>query len=560
MQVRRFAIISAVLCGAALVTVTNARAQGLRITQLNDPNATTGTFAAGVNTKNRVVGVYTYTTTAGSPPMTITVTNGFQWTSGTNYKDIIFPGSNNFTRALAINDSGTIVGDFLGPDGYYHGFTDAGGTLKQYDVPGGRGHFSTSLFGIDNNGDLAGSANGQGFVRIAGVITMFYGSGTDLTYTYGINDSGVAVGQYFDSNNNSHGYMWQAGTVTEIVYPGALQTACEGINNNGEITGYYIDSAKVGHGFTLNGGVYATSDLPFIEGVSNNGSYAGNYVGPPGVTYGYVVSPVSFKPSTIKIRGAQSTSTFAVNNAGVLAGQYTNAKGVIHGMMLNGTTVTNIDDANATAGTTVCNGINNNNQIVGYYINSTTNQYAGFYWAAGKITEIPGPPGSLSSVAYNTNDAGQITGYFVDASNVEHGYVLSGPGGTYTQYDVPGAISTSVWGINSTGTTLTMIWLDAQGFTESSLYNGTTYTSINMPGAVSTDAHSINTNGDIVFTWIDSAAADHGGLLSGGVYYLLDVPGGSGTRADGINDSGIIVGRNLQPGSTTNFNGFKGMK
>jgi hypothetical protein len=34
----------------------------------------------------------------------------------------------------------------------------------------------------------------------------------------------------------------------------------------------------VGHGFTYYGGVFATSDLPFIEGVNKNGAYVGNYL------------------------------------------------------------------------------------------------------------------------------------------------------------------------------------------------------------------------------------------------------------------------------------------
>ena len=286
-----------------------ARAQAVKVTQLIAPSST-GTYAAGVNKLNHVVGVYS----------TATATRGFEWLGGSSYKTIVFKGSNNFTRALGINDSGEIVGDFLGRNGYYHGFTDVGGKLTQYDAPGGLGNFSTSLFGIDNNGDLAGAADGYGFVSIGGTVTTFYGSGTDLTYAYGINDSGEAVGQYFDSNNLSHGFTWQAGTITEIVYPGAVQTACEGINDAGEITGYYVDSSNNGHGFTLINGVYATSDLQFIEGVNDTGSYVGNFLAPPGVTYGYLATPIKFKPSTIKVRGprapAPSASTTPASRLG----------------------------------------------------------------------------------------------------------------------------------------------------------------------------------------------------------------------------------------------------
>lgn len=256
------------------------QAQAVKVTQLSVPTAT-ATYATDVNSKNQVTGIF----------LTATATAGFEWAGGT-YKPIVFKGSNNFTRALGINDSGEIVGDFLSKtDGYYHGFTDVGGKLTQYDVPGGLGHFDTSLFGIDDDGDLVGAADGQGFVSIGGTVTIFYGSGTDLTYAYGINDSKVAVGEYFDSNNVAHGFMWQSGVITEITYPGAVQTACEGINDAGEITGFYIDTLGVGHGFTYTAGVFATSDLPFIEGVSKNGTYAGNYFGAPGVTYGYIATP-----------------------------------------------------------------------------------------------------------------------------------------------------------------------------------------------------------------------------------------------------------------------------
>ncbi len=523
------------------------RAQGTKVTQVTFP-AGTATYGTGVNTKNEVVGLYVTSTGA---------TEGFKWTGGPAYKAIVFPGSNKFTRALGMNDSGEIVGDFLSKkDGYYHGFTDIGGKLTQYDVPGGKGHFDTDLFGIDNNGDLAGAADDQGFVSIGGTVTMFYGSGTDLTYAYGINDSGVAVGQYFDASQLSHGFMWQSGVITKITYPGATQTACEGINNAGEITGYYIDSSNVGHGFTYYAGVFTTSDLPFIEGINNNGSYVGYYVGPPGVTYGYLASPVSFKPATIKIAGAISTSTIAVNNAGITVGQYVNSKGDTFGMMLDGTTVTKIDDPKAVTGSTWCYGINNNNQVVGFYTSVATGQTVGFYYAAGSFTDITGPAGAASAAAEGINDNGQITGYFVDSSNVEHGFLLSGPGGTYTQLDAPGATYTYAFSINASGN-ITLGWGDAAGYTEASVYNGSTYTSVNLPGTYNFDVHGLNSSGDVVYVWYDGDGNAHGGLLSGGAYYLVDVPVGTNTHADGINDSGLIVGR-YNPKGSSNYDGFKG--
>ena len=68
---------------------------------------------------------------------------------------INWAGSDNYTRALGINDSGEVVGDFLDSDGVtYHGFTYVKGTYKQYDVGG---NVSTSIFGVNAAGDFAGA-------------------------------------------------------------------------------------------------------------------------------------------------------------------------------------------------------------------------------------------------------------------------------------------------------------------------------------------------------------------------------------------------------------------
>lgn len=531
-----------------------ARAQGLKITQINPPGATAA-VAVALNKNNQAVGNYTVSG----------VVEGFKWLGGARYQTIVFPRSNNFTRANGINDSGEIVGDFK-KGNFFHGFTDISGKLTQYDLPGGLGKFSTSIFGINNSGDTAGAAGGgtlgvnnEGWVNIAGTVTTFYGSGTDSTFVVSINSSDVAVGQYFDSSNNTHGFMWASGTITEIVFPGATQTACEGINDSGEITGYYIDSAGIGHGFTDIAGVFATSDLPFVGGVNKTGAYVGFYFGPKAVEYGFLASAQAYKPSTVKVPKATSTSIYGVNNSNVMVGQYTDSTGVNHGLMLAGSTVTKLDDPNAFSNSTFCEGINSTNEVVCDYQDSSS-MYHAATWVAGTFTDIP-IPGATQTVAYGVNDAGDLSGYFVDSSNVAHGFLLKGGiGGTLTQLDVPGATQTFGISVNASDT-VAVQWTDSAGSTESSLYNdsSSTYTTINLPGAEFVYVHSINKAGDVVYSWVGPDATFHGGLLSGGSYYLLDDPSGTGTRTDGINDSNLIVGRYLPTGSA-NFEGLKGMK
>jgi hypothetical protein len=547
----------------ALMGVAGAGAafgQAVKISKLN-VSAATALYGNSLNASNQVVG--SYGVTGG-------ITKGFEYLGGNMYKTIVFPRSANFTRANGINDSGEIVGDFFGSDNFFHGYTDVAGVLTQFDLPGGKGKFSTSTFGISNDGDTVGAAGGgtlgstnEGWVIIGGTLTTFHGSGTHNTFVYAINASDEFVGQYFDSSSISHAFSGVVtggvAVLTPISYPGAVQTSCNSINDSGEIAGYYIDSGGVTHGFTDVGGVFTTSSLPAIYGINNTGSTVGYYVGPMAIEYGYLAVPQTFAPTNIKVRGAVSTSTFGVNNAGTLVGQYTTATNKFHGFMQVGTTVTNIDNPSAGVGGTYCNGVNASNHVVGYYQDSGTT-YHSFFYSGGTFTNDL-VPGATQSLAYNINDAGDIAGQFNDVSNAQHGFLLKGGvGGTLTQLDVPGATATVAWGVNAADT-VTVTFTDSAGYTEAATYNSTTqtYTTIDLPGAAFMSAHSINKSGAVVYSWFDLSGGYHGGLFSGGSYYLLDDPGGNGTRADGINDSGIIVGR-YNPTGSTDFDGFKGVK
>lgn len=527
--------------------------QGLQITQISAPGSTT-TFASAVNKSNDVVGNYAISG----------VTKGFEWTGGTRYKSIVVPRSVNFTRCNGINDAGEIVGDFFGRDNFYHGYTDIGGTITQYDLPGGRGNFSTSLFGVNNNGDFAGAAGGgtlgatnEGFVVIGGTVTTFYGSGTDNTFVNAINDSDVAAGQYFDASGNTYGFTWAAGTLTPISFPGAAQTAALGINNAGEVTGYYIGTNSQVHGFTEIGGVYTTSQLQSVDGINAKGAITGYYTGPNAATYGYLGVPVSFRPTAVNVHNAMDTRIYGVNNAGAMVGYYTTSSNVNHGMMLVGNTVTNIDDPNAANHSTICEGINTTNQVVCSYADSS-NLTHGVLWVNGTFTEIP-ISGAIQVEAFGINDSGDISGAFEDSMGLEHGYLLKGGvNGTLTQLDVPGATYTYGSGVNNSDE-VTLQWVDGNANVEASTYNAGTYTTVNAPGGDNVYIHGINTAGSVVYSLGDTNGNFHGAVLTGGKYYLLDAPNSSSTFADGINDSSLIVGV-FHNATTGNAEGFKGAK
>ncbi len=555
----RLVVLAALPLFLAGIASTARGQSALKINEVNPPGAT-ATFATAVNKTNVVTGDYQL----GS-----SVTKGFEWLGGSNYKTLVFPGSVNFTRANGINDSGEIVGDFLGSDNAYHGFTYIGTTYKQFDLPGGKGNFSTSLFGINNSRNLVGAAGGgtlgpnnEGFVVLSGVVSTFYGSGSDNTYALGINNSNVAVGYYLDSSALAHGFMWAAGAVTQITFPGAVQTGCLGITDAGIITGFYVDASGIEHGFTDNAGVFTSSDLTEVYGMNATGSIVGFYVDPNGVIDGYFASPVTFKPVTVVVPKALSTGIYAINNTDVMSGQFTDASGINHGMILSGSKVTKIDVPGATAGTTFCEGINSTSQVVCNYQDSS-GLYHAVKYAAGKFTKIP-VAGSTQVVAYGINDAGDLSGYFVDVAGNTHGFLLKGGvGGVLTQLDVPGSVVTFGWGLNSSDT-VTLQWVSATSQLQSATYDATTglYTTNNLPGAFDAGVHQINTTGDLVYAWSDLAGAIHGGAYIGGDYYIYDVNPtlGNTTRGDGINDADLIVGRFQQAANANNSDGFKGAK
>ena len=92
-----------------------------------------------------------------------------------------------------------------------------------------------------------------------------------------------------------------------------------------------------------------------------------------------------------------------------------------------------------------------------------------------------------------------------------HGFLLSADGSTYTIFDVPGAVGTSPWGINTDGQ-IVGSYADssfvAHGFLLSA--DGSSYTNIDDPDGVITLAYRINDAGQIVGYYQDSSGQNHG--------------------------------------------------
>jgi len=137
------------------------------------------------------------------------------------------------------------------------------------------------------------------------------------------------------------------------------------------------------------------------------------------------------------------------------------------------------------------------------------------------------------------NDAGVIFGSYADGSNHVHGFIDNQ--GSFSQIDIPGATSTSVFAVDTAGT-YTGTFTDSRSNVHGFVASGASWTAFDAAGANFTSPVAINASGEIVGDYYDQTGNEHGFTYTNGVLTPLDVPGAIETVISGINDSGEIVG------------------
>ena len=184
------------------------------------------------------------------------------------------------TVPIGINDSGQVVGGWVGPDaivnpvtgelGPVHGFLWERGRVKKFDVPGAT---TTAPYEINNHGQIVGNyadadAAQHGFVLRRGVFTTIdHPDATDTpdmtgTRVVGIDDRGRLVGSYGDDAGTLRAWKWEDGEFTTIHPPGALHSEASQINDRGRIVGRYLDPTPKLRSFLLDRGRLTRIDAP----------------------------------------------------------------------------------------------------------------------------------------------------------------------------------------------------------------------------------------------------------------------------------------------------------
>jgi probable HAF family extracellular repeat protein len=136
------------------------------------------------------------------------------------------------------------------------GFTDLGNLGVSYLVPGAPATFAASALAINNSGTIVG----YGFPPTGGYAPFVYGPGSGLTQlpglysgdneasATGINNDGVVVGY---ANGTAAAVMWKNGVVTNLTPSFANQWPGAPFINGSRIAGNGGDQNGFGHGWTF---------------------------------------------------------------------------------------------------------------------------------------------------------------------------------------------------------------------------------------------------------------------------------------------------------------------
>jgi hypothetical protein len=239
-----------------------------------------------------------------------------------------------------------------------------------------------------------------------------------------------------------------------------------------------------------------------------------------------------------------STVPQKINERGDIVGIFLDSTLVSRGFVRfsNGSFSAPIVDPNDTVGFTEGRGINNSRTVCGDYASPDGNSH-GFFLSGGTFTEYD-IPGALSTAVLGINDLGVFTGGFSDDNVIFQAFVNIG--GTITSFSVPGALLTLAYEINNSKQLVVGYYIDSSGIIHGYFRdaNGALHFPIDPPGSVGTVLFGLNERNWVVGRYADSSGVTHGlFFVPPNKFFTFDYPGSTFTSLTGINAQGFICGR-----------------
>jgi uncharacterized membrane protein len=239
-----------------------------------------------------------------------------------------------------------------------------------------------------------------------------------------------------------------------------------------------------------------------------------------------------------------STLPQKINERGDVVGEYIDSSGVTRAFVRfnDGSYSEPIVDPNDTVGFTEGRGINNSRTVNGDYVISDGTVHS-FFLLNGTFTEYD-VPGALQTNLLSINDAGDFTGTFDPGSGIFQAFVNIG--GMMTSWTVSGAAATLAYEINNSKQLAVGYFVDSSGILHGQYRdaNGALHFPIDPSGSVGTVLFGLNSRNWVVGRYADSSGATHGlFFVPPNNFFTFDYPGSTFTSLNGISDQGFICGR-----------------
>jgi hypothetical protein len=239
-----------------------------------------------------------------------------------------------------------------------------------------------------------------------------------------------------------------------------------------------------------------------------------------------------------------STLPQKINERGDIVGEFIDSNGVTRGFVRfkNGSFSAPIVDPNDTVGFTEGRGINNPGTVCGDYVGSDGNSH-GFFLSGGTFTDYD-VPGALSTVVLGINDPADFAGAFSNDNVIFQAFVNIG--GTITSFSVPGAASTLAYQLNNSKRLVVGYYIDGSGILHGYFRdaNGALHFPIDPSGSTATILFGDNNRNWVVGRYADSLGVTHGlFFVPPNFFFTFDYPGSTFTSLNGISAQGFICGR-----------------
>lgn len=269
---------------------------------------------------------------------------------------------------------------------------------------------------------------------VFGDVISFDVPGATSTVALDINDPGVIVGRY-RSGGVVHGFIrGETGEITTIDVPGSVFTVTAGINDQGDIVGQYSseEDPDVRHGFLLRDGQFTTldpdgSNFTNALGINELGDITGRFFlaeGDDGAPHGFRLRQGAF--TVVNAPGAVATHVWRSNNFGRMVGAYVDAAGRPRAFITSGHEFRTLRGPRGNPISTDNGDINSRGDVLASFCDGQecSSSHGLLFTDDGRTLTVIDVPGATSTTTFGMNELGDLVGFYTDTDGVNHGFLM----------------------------------------------------------------------------------------------------------------------------------------